>query len=96
MKIYSYLDSGKPLLATRIVSHTQVLDEDIAVLVQPDPQSFADGLAELLGNEEMASEIAAAAKKRVAENYCRPVFAKKLAGFYQQLVSAPPRDKGSA
>ncbi len=35
MKIFSYLDSGKALLATRLSTHTQVLDDEIAYLVAP-------------------------------------------------------------
>jgi glycosyltransferase involved in cell wall biosynthesis len=44
LKIYSYLKSGKPLVATNLWTHTQVLNEKIAVLVEPDPQSLARGL----------------------------------------------------
>ena len=31
MKIYSYLDSGKPVLATRLPTHTQVLTPEVAI-----------------------------------------------------------------
>ena len=44
LKIYEQLASGKPLVATRIWSHTQVLDEKVCYLVDPEPQSMADGL----------------------------------------------------
>ena len=37
MKIYSYLDSGSAVLATRLRTHTQVLDDGIAYLVEPEP-----------------------------------------------------------
>ena len=35
MKIYSYLDSGSAVLATRLRTHTQVLDDRLAYLVDP-------------------------------------------------------------
>ena len=35
MKIYSYLDSGTAVLATRLRTHTQVLDDRTAYLVDP-------------------------------------------------------------
>ena len=44
LKIYEQLASGMPLVATSILSHTQVLDEDVAFLVEPEPQAMADGL----------------------------------------------------
>ncbi len=48
MKVYSYLDSRVPLVATRLPTHTQVLDDDIALLVEPDPEALGQGLARLL------------------------------------------------
>ncbi len=44
LKIYSFLKSGKPLVATNLWTHTQVLTEKTAVLVDPDPRSLARGL----------------------------------------------------
>jgi glycosyltransferase involved in cell wall biosynthesis len=85
MKIYSYLDSGRPVLATRIASHTQVLDEAIAVLVEPEPEDLAAGLAELLQNERKGQILAQRAREKVAEQFSRPVFERKLLGFYGAL-----------
>ena len=36
LKIYSYLRSGKPIVATDLLTHTQVLSPDVARLVAPD------------------------------------------------------------
>lgn len=62
MKIYSYLASGKPLLATRLWTHTQVLGEDEAVLADPNPAAFAAGLQRLLGDDGLRREIGKAGK----------------------------------
>ena len=43
MKIYSYLDSGTAVLATRLRTHTQVLDDRSAYLVDPEPEASARG-----------------------------------------------------
>ena len=40
-KIYSYLASGKPIVATRIASHTQLLDDSLAFLVPPTAEGLA-------------------------------------------------------
>ena len=37
LKIYSYLRSGKPIVATNLLTHTQVLTPEIARLVDPTP-----------------------------------------------------------
>lgn len=85
MKIYSYMDSGKPVLATRIVSHTQVLDEENAYLAAPDPTSMAAALTRLLTNDEEAFSRAKVAKQKVAEEYSRPAYENKLTNFYKEV-----------
>ena len=52
LKVYSFLKSGKPFVATRLWTHTQVLNEEIAVLADPDPESFAHGIETALFEEE--------------------------------------------
>ena len=44
LKIYSFLKSGKPIVATNLWTHTQLLDEKKAILVDPTPESLAEGL----------------------------------------------------
>jgi glycosyltransferase involved in cell wall biosynthesis len=44
LKLYEQLASGKPLVATRVSSHTQVLSDDVCFLVEPEPVSMADGI----------------------------------------------------
>ena len=38
LKIYQYLRSGRPIVATRLLTHTQVLDDDVAILTEPTPE----------------------------------------------------------
>src|SRR6185295_8032277 len=44
LKIYQYLRAGKPIVATRLLTHTQVLGEDTAILTGTSPREFADGI----------------------------------------------------
>jgi len=85
MKIFSYLDSGKAVLATRLSTHTQVLDDEIAYLVAPTPEDMAEGMAVLMENASLRDKLSLAAKKRVQEEYCFEAFQKKLIRFYNQL-----------
>ena len=57
LKIYSYLRAGKPIVATRILTHTQVLDEEIAVLTEPDPEAFARGIDTIVSDRERARAL---------------------------------------
>lgn len=85
MKIYSYLDSGKAVLATRLPAHTQVLNDEIAHLVESDRQSMASGMIELLKNSKLRIRLAAQAKKRVKEEYSFEAYQRKLSSFYKAI-----------
>ena len=85
MKIYSYLDSGRPLVATRLPTHTQVLDDSIAVLADPEPAPFAQGILKVLNDKELAARLALRAKQRVEEKFSYDIFQKKIEEFYTLL-----------
>lgn len=91
MKIYSYLDSGRPLVATRLATHTQVLDDGISLLVEPNAGDLARGLNELLDHPEEGRSLAAAAQERMASHYSLDAYRRKLHGFYESLESALER-----
>ena len=87
MKIYSFLDSGKPLIATRLTTHTQVLDDSIALLVSPEPSDMAEGFEHLINNPALACQLALRAKERVANEYSFKAYKKKLISFYNIIES---------
>jgi glycosyltransferase involved in cell wall biosynthesis len=85
MKIYSYMNSGRAILATRIASHTQVLDDHCALLAEPNPQALAAGLATLAGDEALRMRLGAAARRRATERYSLEAFREKVRAAYQTL-----------
>jgi glycosyltransferase involved in cell wall biosynthesis len=85
MKIYSYLDSGTAVLATRLRTHTQVLDERTAYLVDPEPVAFGTGLAKLLQDDSLREGLAARAKDHVRSEFTPEAAARKLADFYSTI-----------
>ena len=85
MKIYSYLDSGKPLLATRLPTHTQVLDDEIAMLVEPTPDGIAAGLRRLLEEPSFGERMGKAARARVAVDFTPEAYRRKLESFLTEL-----------
>ncbi|HEY7728239.1 MAG TPA: glycosyltransferase [Candidatus Eisenbacteria bacterium] len=89
MKIYSYLDSGRPVLATRLPMHEEVLDDSIAYLADAEPTAMSAGLVALLRDPELRSGLAARAKERVAAEYSPASFRSKLVSFYQGLPIGP-------
>jgi glycosyltransferase involved in cell wall biosynthesis len=85
MKIYSYLDSGTAVLATRLRTHTQVLDDRTAYLVEPEPEPLGLGLAELLSNRALRQRLAAHAKEYVREEFTPDAARRKLGAFYDAM-----------
>ena len=87
MKIYSYLDSGTAVLATRLRTHTQVLDDHTAYLVAPDPQALGEGLAHLLSDPGLRSRLATRAKAYVQQEFTPEAAHRKLTSFYTMIES---------
>lgn len=78
LKIYEQLASGIPLVATNIYSHTQVLNDEVAFLVKPEPDDMADGILEALNNSEERCSAVVNAKKLYDRKYSRPVYEEKI------------------
>lgn len=94
MKIYSYLHSGKALLATDLPTHTQVLTREIAELAHPIPTNFADGLLRLLGDPVFRSNLGRRAKEFAQDRYTFEVFSEKLNSIYDHVVSGLAHSTG--
>ncbi len=78
LKIYSYLRSGKPIIATRLITHTQVLDDSVSILTEPDPVSFANGIAVVLKDSSLKNSITSNARKLAENEYSYEIYVKKI------------------
>jgi glycosyltransferase involved in cell wall biosynthesis len=85
LKIYSFLKSGKPFVATRLYTHTQVLTDDMVVLAEPTPQGLAEGLDFALSADE-ARRRAQASKNRADAEYVYPRYLEKITAALQKAV----------
>ncbi len=81
-KVYTYLASGKPIVATRIATHTQLLDDATAFLVDPQPAAFAEGLRQALGDTATAAARAERAHALMAREYSLSRYREKIAAAY--------------
>ncbi|MBE3557893.1 MAG: glycosyltransferase family 4 protein [Ktedonobacteraceae bacterium] len=86
LKLYTYLRSGKPILATNIASHTQLLTHDIAMLVAPTAEGLAQGTLALLRNPEQARVLGMRGKAKADEHYSWPAFLEKHRQAYEQFI----------
>lgn len=92
MKIYSYLQAGRPVLATALPTHTQVLDDSVALLAAPMPEDFASRLLQLVTDPGLRARLGEAGKAMVEQRYSYPVFARTVGELYASLdrASDPP------
>jgi glycosyltransferase involved in cell wall biosynthesis len=69
LKIYQYLRSGRPIVATRLLTHTQVLSDDTAILTGPSPDEFAAGILLALSDPGNAAAIGRRARELAETKY---------------------------
>jgi glycosyltransferase involved in cell wall biosynthesis len=69
LKIYQYLRSGRPIVATRLLTHTQVLSDDTAILTGASPDEFAAGILLALNDPGNAAAIGRRARELAETKY---------------------------
>ncbi|MCP3851694.1 MAG: glycosyltransferase family 4 protein, partial [Gammaproteobacteria bacterium] len=84
MKIYSYLGSGKAVLATRLATHTQVLNDDVACLVSADAESMGAGIAALCSDASYREKLGSSGQTLAEKEYSMTAFGEKLTNFYKE------------
>jgi glycosyltransferase involved in cell wall biosynthesis len=85
-KLYSYLASGKPIVATRIATHTQLLDDSLAFLVEPSAEGVASGLRQALLQTDDARARAERGLALVDREYSAERYREKVAHAYAEIA----------
>ena len=85
LKIYQYLRSGRPIVATRLLTHTQVLDDDVAILAEATPTAFGDGILRALADREVAAAIGRRARQLAETKYSYEAYLEKTRRVYAQM-----------
>jgi glycosyltransferase involved in cell wall biosynthesis len=85
MKIYSYLHSGRALIATDLPTHRQVLDDEISILAPCSPEGFSQGLKKLLQERAVREQLGTSAKARAEKLYTLEAFEGQLFALYNEV-----------
>jgi len=88
LKLYSYLRSGRPIVATDLRTHTQVLEPGTAVLVPPDPTAFAAAIGRLIDDPAERERVATAAAALAVRKYSRASYVERTREAYARLLGA--------
>ncbi len=94
LKLYAYLMSGRPVVATDRPVHTQVLSAAEAVLAPPNPEGLAAAILGVLRDPERAEQVARSAVRLVAERYSPAAFADKARSFAASIESLLAAERG--
>jgi glycosyltransferase involved in cell wall biosynthesis len=69
LKIYQYLRAGRPIVATRLLTHTQVLSDEVSVLTAPTPDGLASGILAALTDPAGARALGERARRLAETKY---------------------------
>ena len=69
LKIYQYLRSGRPIVATRLLTHTQVLSDETAILTGASAGEFAAGILSAMNDPAAAAAIGRQARQLADTKY---------------------------
>lgn len=87
MKIFAYLHSGRPLIATDIVTHNQVLSTEQAMLVPPKPEAIANGIVRLARDPELRRHLGEHGRALVEANHTFDSHRKRVNRAYDWIKS---------
>jgi glycosyltransferase involved in cell wall biosynthesis len=96
LKLLDCLGSGRPTVATRIRSHTSIIQDGVnGFLVEPqDPADIARGIARAL-NDSNAAEIGQRGRQTVIENHSWRRSAQYAVNTYADILQKRVHNRGS-
>ena len=86
LKLLDYLKAGRAIVACDIPANRLIVDEETALLVPADPDSFAKGIIKLLDNDPLRARLAGSGRRLVDETYNFRVFGERLKNCYDELL----------
>ena len=90
LKIYQYLRSGKPIVATRLLTHTQVLSDQTAILTGVSAREFADGILAVINDPDRAAAVSRRARELAETKYSYEAYLERTRRAYAALMPTPP------
>jgi glycosyltransferase involved in cell wall biosynthesis len=86
LKIYQYLRAGRPIVATRLLTHTQVLSDDTSILTEATAEDFARGILAALADPAHAERIGRNARHLAETKYSYEAYVEKTRQACELLI----------
>lgn len=87
-RFFTYLDTGRPVLATRLYAHTQIVDDEQCMLCDPTPEQIAEGMRRLTASPALRERLAAEAHKLVQRHHSYPVYRATVESIYRFVAES--------
>ena len=94
LKIYQYLRSGRPIVATRLLTHTQVLDDSVAYLSDATAEGFGAAILEALTDPDRARAVGARARQLAETKYSYEAYLTRTRQALALLAEGTPEVVG--
>jgi glycosyltransferase involved in cell wall biosynthesis len=85
LKIYAYMASGRPIVATDLPTHTDVLDLNSAILAPPSAEGLAEGIVRAFNEPARSARLGLRARQLVERDHSYEAFQIQLADVYAFL-----------
>ena len=77
LKIYQYLRSARPIVATRLLTHTQVLSDEVAFLADATAAGFGQAILDALADPARARAVGERARHLADTKYSYEIYLKR-------------------
>ena len=94
LKIYQYLRSGRPIVATRLLTHTQVLDDAVAYLSDATAEGFGAAILDALADPDRARAVGARARQLAETKYSYEAYLTRTRQALALLAEGTPEVVG--
>ncbi len=85
MKIFPYMHSGKPVLLTKLYTHTQIVTANEAYLADATPELFGLGIRDLAGNPQLRERLGKNGKALVEKDHVYSSHKRRVDELYNWI-----------
>jgi glycosyltransferase involved in cell wall biosynthesis len=89
LKLFDYMATGKPIIATRGNAHQPLLDEGRAMLSDPTPEGLAETIVRTFESPSEARAVGSRARRYAVQNLNWEGFVRFVSGIYRDALGDP-------
>ncbi len=96
LKIYTYLQAGRPIVVTDIPAHSIILTDEMAILADPNPEAYGAGLLKAMNDSAYCQGLVHQALAYAKEELSMKRYVERLGEAYQSISNSNSTNKQAA